>query len=314
MLRENGTMNLRRREPKVILEATVDRWNDIEGFRLGAALSFYTTFSIFPLLLLSITVVGFLIGNDEPARDRVLSAISDPASPVRDVLDRTLASMQASRGSRGLSAFIGLSTLLFSASGAAVELQFTLNRIWGVIPRKTQGVRQILQALLLERLAGFAIIGAIAVTLLASLVVSAVFGFLVRTARIEDFSVLTTVLEHAVAIVVLAFAVSMAFHRVPHTTPPLREVLPGGLLTAVLLTILKTGFATYLERLASYSAYGIVGSVLALAAWIYLSSLVFLFGATLTAEWMGSSPPVPALALAESSSPRTESTATRPNP
>ncbi|MDF2693819.1 MAG: Inner rane protein YihY, formerly thought to be RNase, partial [Labilithrix sp.] len=97
---------------------TFDRFAENEGYRLGAAFSYYATFSIFPLLLLSVTVVGYVLGDSAPARDRLLEAIAVPGSPMRDILERTLTAMQESRSGRGLSALIGLGTLLFAASGA----------------------------------------------------------------------------------------------------------------------------------------------------------------------------------------------------
>src|SRR4051794_31725148 len=89
---------------------TAERFSDNEGYRLGAAFSYYATFSIFPLLLLSVTVVGFLVGDSAPAREQVLEAIAEPGSPVRDVLDRTLSAMQENQSARGLSAVVGLGT------------------------------------------------------------------------------------------------------------------------------------------------------------------------------------------------------------
>ena len=105
-----------------LFKTTGERWSDVEGPRRGAAFSYYATVSIFPLLLLSVTVIGFVIGDDAPARDRLLSAIAAPGTAVHDVLEKTLTAMQGSGGSaRGLSAIVGIATLLFSASGAFVD-------------------------------------------------------------------------------------------------------------------------------------------------------------------------------------------------
>lgn len=265
-----------------LASATLARWNEVEGFRLGAAFSFYAIFSIFPLLLVSVTVVGFLVGSDQYARARLLSALSTPHSPVREVLDRTLATMQASQNERGLSAVVGLATLLVSASGAAVELHFAINRIWRVPPREPRGIVAIVRAFVLERLAGFAMIGGVAVTLLVSLVVSSIVGVVTTTAHVDGLFRIGRWTERLVSFTLMATVVSAAFHLVPRSRPAWWRVVPGGIVTAALLTIIKTGFATYLAHMPSFSAYGIVGSVLALVTWIYLSSQAFLFGATLT--------------------------------
>jgi membrane protein len=86
----------------------------------------------------------------------------------------------------------------------------------------------------------------------------------------------------AVSIVLLSLVFAAAFHFVPRSKPPFRDVIGGAVLTTVLLTVLKAVFALYLSHLTSYSAYGIVGGVLALATWIYLSSQIIFFGATVT--------------------------------
>lgn len=265
----------------VHLKRAIDRWSEIEGYRLGASFSFYATFAIFPLLLLSVTVIGFVLGDADAPRERLLSAISDPGSPVRHVLDETILAMQQSRGGRGASAVIGIASLLFSASGAFVELDAALNRIYRVPPTKTVGVLGTIRGYVRERLSGFAIVGAIGLTLLASLVMSALLGALSHLGP-SGVAPLWRVMELAVSMFLLTLVFVAAFHFVPRSRPPVRDVIGGAVLTTLLLTGLKAVFAAYLAHLTSYSAYGIVGGVLALATWIYLSSQIMFFGATLT--------------------------------
>ena len=101
-----------------LLKRSYARFDEVDGFRLGAAFSYYATFAIFPLLLLAITVIGFVVGDDAPARARLLSAVGNSSSPVYQVLDQTLAAISGPTSARGISAVIGVATLLFSASGA----------------------------------------------------------------------------------------------------------------------------------------------------------------------------------------------------
>lgn len=276
-----------------LLKNTVDRWSAVEGYRLGASFSFYATFSIFPLLLLAVTVVGFLIGDDAPARERLIAAIGAPGS-VRDVLDRALTTMQENHGSRGASAAIAFFGLLFSASGAFVELDTALNRIWRVPPRRADGVLGSIRAFLLDRLSGFLIVAGIGLSLLVSLVTSSILTALIGEAG-ERVAIpwLPTILkaaELATSLAITTAVFTAAFHLIPRSHPPVRDVIGGAALTTALLTILKEIFATYLGRLTSYSAYGFVGGFLALATWIYLSSQVIFLGAQLTrvsAEMLG---------------------------
>jgi membrane protein len=267
-----------------LFSATAERFSEVEGPRLGAAFAYYATFSIFPALLLAVTVFGFVLGDDAPARDRLLDALSTPGS--RDILEKTLMTMQESRSARGLSAVVALFTLLFSASGATVELDNALNRIWCVPPRKAKGIVGTLRTFLHERLSGFAIVVGIGLALLASLIGSSVLSAVASTARSEIHTPLWPALlrtaELALSISLLALVFTLAFHFIPRTRPRFRDVVGGAVLTTVGLTILKELFASFLSGLTSYSAYGVVGGVLALATWIYLSSQVIFFGAQLT--------------------------------
>jgi len=265
-----------------LFKRTGDRFSDIEGFRLGAAFSYYATFSIFPLLLLTVTIFGYVLGDDAPARERVMSAIASPDSPMLAAIDNTLVAMQERSGMRGISAVVAIATLLFSASGAFVELDFSLNKIWKIPPREGKGLLGTIRVFVTERLKGFAIVGGIGATLLASLVSSAVFGVLAKHANTSVTPALLQTAELTASIVLMSAVFTMTFHFVPRSRPPFREVVGGAVLTTVMLTILKETFAYYLQHLTSYSAYGVVGGVLALATWIYLSSQIILMGATLT--------------------------------
>jgi membrane protein len=265
-----------------LLAKTADRFDDLEGFRLGAAFSYYSTFAIFPLLLLMVTAVGFVIGNDAPARDRILASLGSADASMRSVLDQTLTTMQQSQGARKTSAIIALVSLLFSASGAFVELDFSLNKIWQVKPRCGKGIIGKVKVFLNERLSGFACVAAIGLFMLASLVLSSALSAIADRAHYKLTPALLQTAELALSIGLLSLVFAAAFHFVPRSRPPFRDVIGGAVLTTVLLTVLKAVFALYLSHLTSYSAYGIVGGVLALATWIYLSSQIIFFGATLT--------------------------------
>jgi membrane protein len=265
-----------------LFSKSADRFDDLEGFRLGAAFSYYSTFAIFPLVLLTVTVVGFVIGDDGPTRDRILGAVGTADPSVRAVIEQTLSSMQQSSGARKTSAIIGLVSLLFSASGAFVELDFTLNKIWRVKPRCGKGILGKVSVFLHERLSGFACVAGIGLFMIVSLVASSTLSAVADAADFKMMPALLQTAELAVSITLLSLAFAAAFHFVPRSRPPFRDVIGGAVLTTVLLTVLKAVFALYLSHLTSYSAYGIVGGVLALATWIYLSSQIIFFGATLT--------------------------------
>lgn len=269
-----------------LFSLSLDRFTDVDGFRLGAAFSYYATFSIFPLLLLFVTFVGFLLGDSASARERLLDAVSVQGSPVREVLDHTLTTLQESQGNRGLSALVGFATLLFAASGAFVELNVALNRIWCVPDRRSTSVWGSIRLYVSERLSGLAIVVALGLTLLVSLVSSSILSAVADRAsqqlHIAMWPALIRTAELALSMLLLATVFTAAFHFIPRTHPAVRVVVRGAILTTVLLTVLKELFASYLSQLTKYSAYGVAGGMLALTTWIYVSSMVIFFGAQLT--------------------------------
>jgi membrane protein len=269
-----------------VLKDTASAFSDNEGYRLGAAFSYYATFSIFPLLLLAVTVVGFLVGDSAETRERLLGAITTPGSPIRDLLEKTLTSMQTHAHARGVSAVIGLATLLFGASGAFVELDAALNRIWSCPPRRYEGMLGTIRGYVLERLNGFAIVAFLGLTLLLSLLATSILSFVLQgvEARVDTplWPVLARTAEVILSLALLSALFTAAFHFIPRKRPPVRTVIGGAVLITALFSLLKEIFTTYLVHLTSYSAYGIAGGVLALTTWIYVSSLILLFGAQLT--------------------------------
>lgn len=266
-----------------LFSETIDRFSKHDGFRLSASFSYYATFSIFPLLLLAITVVGFVVGDSEVTRNELLDAIAAPGNPAREVIAKTLASMQESGNARGLSAVIGVVTLFFGASGAFTEMDVALNRIWNVPDLESSGLKGAVKVFLRERLASFAIVAGLALTVLVSLVASSLLTFVVdKTSHVIGgplWPAISRTAESATSIVLLSLVFTVAFHFIPRCRPAMRDVFPGAVLTTVCLSALKEVFATYLAHLADYSAYGIAGGVLALVTWIYLTGTIIFLGA-----------------------------------
>jgi membrane protein len=264
-----------------LLSRSYDTFDELDGFRLGAAFSYYATFAIFPLVLLTVTVVGYLVGDSDVVRERILLAVGSADTSVTDVLNQTLVSMKDG-SARKTSAAIGLLSLAFAASGAFAELDFTLNKIWGVKPRVGTGIVGKVKVFLAERLSGLACVVGIAILLLLSLITSATLSVVAQHAPSGITPALLQAGELGASVVLLSVAMTAAFHYVPRSRPPVRDVLGGAVFTTLLLTLLKAIFALYVSRLTSFSTYGVAGGVLALATWIYLSSQLIFFGATVT--------------------------------
>ena len=272
-----------------VLGATAHRWVDDRCYRLAASLAYYAIFSLFPLLLLAVTVLGYALGEGSTTRNELLDSLTGATgSPaVRALLDQTLSSMQAHRTARGVGAVVGLATLAFGASGVFSELSTSLDAIWRVKGGTDETTWQSVLAFLRDKALSLMLVGVTGVLLLGSLVVSTMLAAATPLGGRLPWSTL----ELVASMLLLTLILATLFRVVPRAPVTWRDVLVGAFVAALLLTVLKRSMAWYLAHLGSYAAYGAVGAVLGLLLLIYVSSLVMFFGAELTrvfAERFGS--------------------------
>ncbi len=272
-----------------VLVETARRWVDDRCYRLAASLAYYAIFSLFPLLLLAVTVLGYALGEGSTTRNELLDSLTGATgSPaVRTLLDETLSSMQAHRTARGVGAVLGLATLAFGASGVFSELSTSLDAIWRVKGGTTDTTWQSVLGYLRDKLLSLMLVGVAGVLLLGSLVVST----LLAAATPSRGGLPWSTIELVASVLLLTLVLATLFRVVPRAPVTWRDVLVGAFIAALLLTVLKHSMAWYLAHLGSYAAYGAVGAILGLLLLIYVSSLVVFFGAELTrvfAERFGS--------------------------
>lgn len=268
------------RAAAMLVREAASRWVDDQCYRLGAALAYYSLYSLFPLLLLSVAGVGFVLGDSDAQRERLVALFHGPGPAVTTLIDQTLRSMQSHRSARGWGAVIGILTLFFGASGVFSELEWSLGLIWRVKAGSTQAVWPTMLSAVKAKALSFVAVLATAAVVLASLVVSTLLGAVRQTTQ----GFLTGVWKAVETLLSLAFVtllLAAVFRWVPHAATRWRDVLVGALLTAVLLALLKLALAWYLVHLQDFAAYGVVGAVLGLLTWIYAASLVIFFGAEL---------------------------------
>ncbi len=263
-----------------LVRAAGERWSDDACYRLGASLAYYALFSIFPLLLLSVTAVGFFVGGGDSSREKLLNSVSSPSPEFRVLLDQTLQSMQSHRTARGVGAVVGAVALLLGASGVFSELESTLDFIWRVKAPVTKGVWPTILGALRSKAASFAVVIVAAVALLVSLAVSTALG------AVGDASenpvagrIFWSLVESVVALGFLTLLLAAVYRVVPHFDVKWRDVLGAAFLTALLFSGLKWALAWYLSHIGSFAAYGAVGGVLGLLTWIYVASLILFYGA-----------------------------------
>jgi membrane protein len=277
------------------------RWVRDACHRLSASLAYAALFSIFPLLLLSVTGIGFLLGDDASARQRILASVAQATLPeLHSVLDQTLQSMQTHRTARGLGAIVGTATLLLGASGVFSELEASLNFIWRVKGTQSQDLWSALLKAAKGKAFAFAVVVVAGAVMLVSLVVSTALGALgalaSSTVHLPAGGAMWQAADIVSSIALLTLILASIYRWVPQTDVAWRDVIGGAFLAAILFAALKYLLARYLAHLGGYAAYGAVGAVLVLLTWIYLASFVLFYGAEFSrvyAERFGSLAPAP---------------------
>jgi membrane protein len=272
--------------PFAYVNRTISRYLDDDCTTMAAALAYYSTFSLAPLLLIVIAVVGLVFGRhavQQEIQQQIQSLVgSDAATEVGAMVD----SAANHSASSAPSAALGLAALLFGASGAFAQLQSALNQIWRVTPDpRTGGFKNFLA----RRILSFGMILAFAFLLLVSLAVTAAlaaFGSFISVYLPRWFSgPLLVGIGFVVSFSIVAALFASMYKILPDAVIRWRDVWMGAGITSVLFTLGKFLIGFYLGRSGVADAYGAAGSLVLIVLWVYYSSLVFLIGAEFTEVW-----------------------------
>jgi membrane protein len=255
-------------------------WSKDKATRLGAALAYYTLFSLAPLLVIVIAVVGLVFGQDA-AQGRIVTEIQGVVGEASAQAIQTMIAKAQTPAAGIIATVLSLITLLLGATGVISELKDTLNTIWHVQPPE-MGLWGTLQS----RLVSLAFILGVGFLLLVSLVVSAALSalnaFMTHLFSSPWLLYFWQVVNFVVSLGVITVLFAMLYRFLPDTEIPWQDVWVGAGLTALLFVISKTLIGLYLGKSSIASAYGPAGALVLILAWVYYASLVFLFGAELT--------------------------------
>ena len=255
-------------------------WIDDYAPSMGAALSYYTVFSLAPMLLIVIGVAGLLFG-DQAARGALFGELDgmmgpDAAAAVQGLL------ANASKPAQGvLSSAIGVAVLLVGATSVFGELQDSLDRIWRVPARdKAAG----LWALLRSRLLSFGMILGIAFLLMVSLVVSAVVAAVGKWwgGAFGEWELPAQVLTFVFGFVVTAVGFALIYKLMPRADVQWRDVWIGAFVTSFLFSLGRFLISLYVGKSGIASSFGAAGSLVLVFVWVYYSAQIFLLGAEFT--------------------------------
>jgi membrane protein len=264
-----------------LLKQTFQEWLQDKAPQLGAALAYYTVFSLAPLVLVLLAIIGFLF-RDDPADawNKITQQMSYFLDPSALQVVQNIAQKASQPGKSVIATIIGVALALFGASGVFGQLQDALNTIWGVKAKPGTGIWGFLRA----RFLSFAMVAGICFLLLVSLAIEALLkGFSHYVQSVVPGGIviaLTVYLVFDFAVVVLLFA--MIFKFLPDVKIQWRDVWIGAVMTAIFFGIGKWALGLYLSSGAAGSAYGAASSLITLLLWVYYSSQILLFGAEFT--------------------------------
>lgn len=264
-----------------LLKQTFSEWLEDKAPQLGAALAYYTVFSLAPLVLLLLAVVGWLFHDDPAGAWRKLteqmSYFLDQSAV--DVV-RNIAEKASEAKNSSLATAIGILLALFGASGVFGQLQDALNTIWGVKAKPGLGIGAFIRS----RFLSFAMVAGVCFLLLVSLVIESLLkSFSAYVQAMFPGGIVIAVVVYSIfdfVIVVLLFASIYKF--LPDVKIQWRDVWIGAVMTTILFAIGKWALGLYLASGKAASAYGAASSLITLLLWIYYSSQILLFGAEFT--------------------------------
>ncbi len=258
----------------------IDQWRKDNALSHGAALAYYTLFSMAPLLMLIIAIVGLVLGR-AAAQGQLFEHIQDflGADGARTV-EAMIVNVSAPRSGIIASA-VSLVTMLFGASGVFGQLRTSLNQIWEVTAsEQIGGVRGAAK----QRLAAFGLILGMGALLLASLVLSAALAALhnLLAQRLPLLDELLPRLNFLLSFLLMTTLFAMIYKVLPDAKMDWRDVWLGAAATAILFTIGKALIGLYLGRAGAASIYGAAGSLVLVLLWVYYCAQVFFVGAEFT--------------------------------
>ena len=263
-----------------MLKAALSAWLDDYAASMGAALSYYTVFSLAPLLVIVISLAGLIFGADA-ASGAIFAQIdglmgAEAAKGIQDLLS------SVSKPSTGiLGTVVGVVVLLIGATTVFGELQDALDRIWRAPARATSSG---LMTLVRTRLMSFGMILGIAFLLTVSLVAGAGIAALGTwwSGWFEGWVVLAEIINTGLGFLMTTFVFALIYKLMPRVKVSWGDVWVGAAVTALLFTVGRFLISLYIGKTAIASGFGAAGSIVVIFVWVYYSAQIFLVGAEFT--------------------------------
>lgn len=266
-----------------LINRSVAAWLDDYAPSMGAAIAYYTLFSIAPLLIIAIAVAGLFFG-EEAARGEIVSQIRDLIGQEGAVAVQALLKSAKEPAKDVVATLISLATLAIGATTVFAELQSALDRIWRVpAPARENSVWVLLRS----RLLSFGLVLGLGFLLLVSLVLSAVIAVFGKwsSGLFEGREALLHAINFAISFTITTSLFAMIYKYMPRARIAWRDVLVGAAVTGLLFELGKILIGLYLGKTGVASGFGAAGSLVVLLMWVYFSAQIFLLGAEFTWEY-----------------------------
>ena len=263
-----------------ILKETFKEFMDDHAIKLSAALSYYTIFSLPPLLIIIISLSGIFFGADA-VRGEIFGQINGLVGNNAALqIQETIKNVKLSNGS-AFAAIIGVIILIIGASGVFSEIQDSINFIWGIKAKPKRGLIKFMY----NRLMSFSMIGSVGFLLLVGLIINSLIDILIKRLIIyfpQDTVLLFYVSNMLIVFIIITLLFTIIFKALPDGKIALRDCIIGASFTAFLFMIGKFAIGFYLGSYNIASIYGAAGSLIIILIWVYYSAMILYFGAEFT--------------------------------
>jgi membrane protein len=273
---------------KIILTASLRSWIDHRGDSKGAALAFYTLFSMTPILVLAIVIAGYFFGA-EAAQGEIVAQVQGLVGPNGAKAIQALLAAARDPASGRVATLVASVLLLLGATSVFAELKDSLDELWGIDKPSQSAFSVILRT----RLLSFGMVLVLVFLLLVSLIVSAALAMLERYAGgiLGSFAAVLETIASLISFGVIACIFAIIYKTLPDAPLTWHDVWIGAAFTAGLFSLGKYVIGLYLGNSGVASSFGAAGSLIALLLWVYYSAQIFFLGAEFTrhyARWFGS--------------------------
>lgn len=256
-------------------------WLDRDAFQHASALAFYTLFSLAPLMIILVAIIGMVYG-EEAASGEIFARIrhllgNQAAAAVEEAVSR---SHPAAAGGL-LPTLLGVGALLFGATTVFAQMQSSLNQFWDVRARPS---RSGILAFIAVRLLSLGMVIILGFLLLISFAVSVAIAGVIEYAGhwVAVPPLVVSAVDLALSLLVTTAVFGMLFRVLPDVRLQWSDVWRGALFTAILFVLGQYLITLYLTRVAPTSTYGAAGSLVLVLFWVYYSALILYFGTAMT--------------------------------